>query len=236
MSAKSGCVSSCEDNEMCGRYDLNETGQRIRQHFKVVNPFDFAPRYNVAPSNPMPIVRASREGEREIITSTWGLVPWFSKESKTRYSTINARAETVERSAAYKEPFRRKRCLVPATGYYEWQKLPGGGKQPYRITSDSLVGFAGIYDRWGQGDESFYSYSIIVTDAADGLGHIHERMPVIVSDDDYDAWLSIDAGVDELKGMLRPYAAEKLCVYPVSTRVNKPANDDAALIEPINQG
>lgn len=217
---------------MCGRYELTADGDRIRKQYEVVNPFAFSPRYNVAPTNVMPIIR-SKGSEREVVSAKWGLVPWFSKEPKTKYSTINARAETVERSPAYKDPFKRRRCLVPATGYYEWQERPGGPKQPYRITSDSLVGFAGIYDHWGHGDDAFYSYSIIVTNAADGLGHIHERMPVIIGEEDYEAWLSIDAGLDELKGMLRPYSAENLRVYPVSTRLNKPQNDDPSLIEPL---
>lgn len=220
---------------MCGRYDLNEHGSRIRSYFKVVNPLSFTPRYNVSPTDMMPIIRSNKEREREILLAKWGLVPWFSKEPKVAYSTINARAETVEKSPAYRDSFKRKRCLVPATGYYEWQKLEGGGKQPYRITraAEGLVGFAGVWDRWGKGAEAFDSFSIIVTNASDDLGHIHDRMPVIIREQDYDAWLVSDAGVDELKGMLRPYSDETLRVYPVSTRVNTPKNDDPALIEPV---
>lgn len=220
---------------MCGRYDLNETGQRIRVFFKAVNPFEFGPRYNCAPSDLLPIVRVSREGERKAALAKWGLVPWFSDAPKTTYSTINARAETVDRSPAYREPFRRRRCLVPATGYYEWQKLSGGGKQPYRITRENggLVGFAGIWDRWGKGDAAFESFSIIVTNAPDNLGRIHERMPVIICEQDYDTWLSAGPGMDELKGLLRPYSAETLRVYAVSARVNSTKNDDPTLIEPV---
>ena len=220
---------------MCGRYALYSSPEAITRRFGLARaPEALPPRYNIAPSQQAPVVRERPGGGRELALMRWGLVPSWSKEPKTSYSTINAMAETVHVKPAWRAAFRRRRCLVPASGWYEWEETPRG-KRPwfFRPREGELLALAGIWERWGEGEEAFDSYSVIVTDANALAKRIHRRMPVVIAPEDYGFWL--DPGVTEpqaLRPLLVPCPPDWLEAYPVSTRVNSPRNDDPALVEP----
>jgi putative SOS response-associated peptidase YedK len=224
---------------MCGRYAITSPLEALIKAFAVkgARP-NLQPRYNAAPSQDLPVVRAGREG-REITLMHWGLVPSWSKGPDSRYSMINARAETVASKPAYRGPFRRRRCLIPANGFYEWKKT-ADGKQPYFIAlaTGEAFAFAGLWDHWtgAQGDE-ITSFAIIVTAANDCVRPIHDRMPVILGPDDHEAWLGERGAPSRTKLaiMLRPYPAELMRAYPVSRDVNSPANDSPELLEQVGE-
>jgi putative SOS response-associated peptidase YedK len=217
---------------MCGRYALYGPRSRHRaEHQYFEGLADFLPSWNVAPSQVMPIARVV-DGAVRITPAKWGLVPCWSTDWKIGYKMINARAETVATSKAYGPPYRRKqRCLVPADGFYEWQKRPGG-KQPMYITSagDELLAFAGLVEFWKQpSGEMLTTYTIITGEPNELVRPIHNRMPVILDSADYDRWLNDP----DPRDLLQPYPAELLRAYPISTRVNTPANNDERIIEPM---
>jgi len=214
---------------MCGRFYLDADDVTLKAHFEAQGDIQFTPRFNIAPSQHVPVIRHSEPG-REIILMRWGLIPHWSKESKLKYSTINARAETVEQKPVYRTPFKRSRCLVPASGFYEWKKVDGG-KQPYLISSKSgLMAFAGLWDHWEGEGEVIDSFSIIVTDANRKIIPIHDRMPVILHKKDYSNWLDPQAEADDLKSLLVPLGDDDMALRPVSKYVNSPRNDDPQCI------
>lgn len=215
---------------MCGRYRLSST-ERFLERFEVENEIELAPRYNIAPCQPIPVVRQNRERPvRSASMMRWGLIPYWSKDDKGAYKMINARAESVAERPAFRELIQRHRCLVPADGFYEWAHQ-GTTKQPYHfgMIDGSLFAFAGIWDRWkSPSGELVESCSILTTTPNSLLADIHDRMPVILKDDDYDLWL--DPGYQRGEGileMLRPFDASAMKRYPVSTRVNSVNNEDA---------
>jgi putative SOS response-associated peptidase YedK len=197
------------------------------------------PRYNVAPTQDAPVVRLRADGERAIAMLRWGLVPAWSEGPDSGYRMINARAETVATKPAFRGAFRRRRCLVPADGFYEWRK-EGARKQPYRIRlrGGGPFAFAGLWERWSpeRGDaEVIESFTIVVTDANALLEPIHERMPVILAQSDYGAWLDVQGTEPEAaQALLRPYPPDQMEAYPVSLRVNSPRNDDPECIAPLH--
>ena len=220
---------------MCGRYNLITDAGALVDFFEIERALfdtsELQPRYNVAPSQNVPIVRDTGNG-RELVLARWGLVPHWSKEAKPKYSTINARAETVAEKPTYREAFRRKRCLIPATGFYEW-KREGDQKTPHhiRLPEGGLFAFAGLWDHWDKEGAGFDSCSIIVTGANDIMQPIHDRMPVILNPAQYNTWLAADHfNRAQLESLLVPYTGE-LKVYPVSRLVNSPKNDDPRCIE-----
>jgi putative SOS response-associated peptidase YedK len=179
------------------------------------------------------IVRDTADG-RELVPARWGLVPHWSKEEKPKYSTINARAETLAEKPTYRDSFKRRRCLFPASGFYEWKHV-NDQKMPYliRMPKGELMAFAGLWDRWDKDGKRFDSCSIIVTSANTIMQAIHDRMPVILNPENYTDWLKSD-NQDEtfLKSMLVPYAG-RLDIYPVSHHVNNPKNDDPSCTEKV---
>ena len=167
----------------------------------------------------------------------WGLVPHWAKDSKIGYKMINARAESVAEKPSFREPFKKQRCLVPATGFYEWVVEP---KDPKRKTpifihlkKQELYAFAGLYSIWGEGDKLKKTYTIITTEANDYLRKYHDRMPVILSRDEEEKWLDPNADTSELLKLLDPYPADQMEAYEVSTMVNKPVNDSPENIKPV---
>jgi len=217
---------------MCGRYSLTKPIEAMRQLFLFRGPLlNLAARYNIAPSQDAPVVRLDSGGDRQLAMLRWGLIPSWSKDPKASYSTINARAETVATKPAYRSAFKSRRCLVPADGFYEWQKV-GSQKQPYRITmkDDGLFAFAGLWERWER-DGVIESFTIIVTEANELMKPIHDRMPVILDPTDYVAWLDMKTPAADAQALLRPFPPEVMRAYPISTRVNSPRNDDASVIE-----
>jgi putative SOS response-associated peptidase YedK len=220
---------------MCGRFSLTTEVQVLVDLFEVervlFDAADVGPRYNMAPSQMAPVVRTGASG-RELALARWGLVPRWSTEPKSKYSTINARAETVAQKPTYRDSFRHRRCLVPATGFYEWRQ-EGDVKVPYyvRIAGRDVFALAGVWDHWERDGQGFDSFSIIVTRANPTLQRIHDRMPVILNEAQYNTWLSSEHfNRPQLESLLLPFDGE-LEVYRVSRKVNNPRNDDPSLIE-----
>ena len=222
---------------MCGRFTLQSPEPLVRERLGLEPAGSQAaglrPRFNIAPSQDIALVRATGAG-RELVMARWGLVPHWSKTPQTGYSTINARIESVAEKPAYRGPFRRRRCLIPADGYYEWRR-EHGQKQPHyiRLQDGGVFAFAGLWDRWEGDGESLESCSIIVMPSSGQLRTVHERMPVIVDPARYAGWLD-HAITDkaEILSLLDSERSAELVSYPVSTRVNSPAHDDSRCVQP----
>jgi putative SOS response-associated peptidase YedK len=220
---------------MCGRFTLHSPESRIREAFDLENtePLGLHPRYNIAPSQDIPIIRDT-DASREMVLAQWGLVPHWSKESKTKYSTINARIESVAEKPAYRTPFRQQRCLIPADGFYEW-KMVNGKKIPHhiRMRDGDVFAFAGLWDRWEGEGESLESCSIIVMPSNEVMKPLHERMPVIIAPAHYDLWLDARVtGKAEIMWHLHSTPSSQLMFYPISPWVNSPRHDDERCIQP----
>ena len=220
---------------MCGRFSLHTPESRIREAFNLehTEPLGLNPRFNIAPSQDIPIVRDTDTGP-EMTLARWGLVPSWSKESKSKYSTINARIESVAEKPTYRTPFKRRRCLIPADGFYEW-KVVNGNKVPHhiRMKDGKVFAFAGLWDHWEGEDCSIESCTIIVMPSNEVMRPIHERMPAIIAPAHYDWWLdSRVTDKQEIMQYLTSAPSSQLTAYPVSTWVNSPRNDDERCIQP----
>ena len=227
---------------MCGRFTLIDPEQALTVQFNMPAIPGLKPRYNIAPSQPVLAVRpAPKGGDREAVLLTWGLVPFWAKDPAIGARLINARAETVAEKPAFRAAFRRRRCLVLADGFYEWQRPVGGqeGRQPYyvRLREGRPFAFAGLWEHWEGADGSVIeSCTLLTTAANDLLRAVHNRMPVILSPPNYDLWLDTTAQAgDRLKSLLHPYPPEEMEAYAVSRWVNNPRNDDPRCIEPLAQ-
>ena len=226
---------------MCGRFvqhaDPEIYASRYDAEVLQALPARTGQGYNVAPTQRVLAVRTADGRERELAPLRWGLVPHWSKGPDERYSMINARAETVHSKPAYRDAFRRRRCLIPAEGFYEW-RAARGGKQPYLMRRDDGEPFvmAGLWETWSPDDgaQPLESCTIIVTDANDLIAPVHDRMPVILGDADLDAWLDpANQDSDALQALLRPAPTGGWRLHPVSKVVNSPRNDSPDLIEPV---
>ena len=219
---------------MCGRFIQAASGEVLTQQLGLMLPADYAPRYNVAPNQTVLAIRATENG-RQPAWLRWGLIPAWAREPRLKYSTINARAETVAEKPAYRQAFRQRRCLIPADGFYEWRKV-ADRKQPYCIgmADGAPFAFAGLWEHWARDDEAVDSCTILVTQANERISEIHDRMPVILDPADYDAWLD-PTGREAARGLplLRSYPGERMRLWPVGSAVNRPANQGPALMEPV---
>ncbi|MET0066331.1 MAG: SOS response-associated peptidase [Candidatus Thiodiazotropha sp.] len=220
---------------MCGRFYLDAKTDELLALFGLISGPRLSPHYNIAPSQNILAVNDTQDGRRAS-QFRWGLVPFWAKQDKPGFHTINARIETVDRKPAFRTPFRSRRCLIPASGYFEWQPAPTG-KQPYciRLQAEPIMAFAGLYDRWTspQGD-AIDSCTIIVADACRELRSIHERMPAVLSPADFDAWLDPDNhDTGRLKKLLERRRDSDFQAYKVSTHVNSPRHDDPGCIQPL---
>ena len=236
---------------MCGRYSLTTPSEAMRRLFGFANPLpNLPPRYNIAPTQSVPIVRLARRkegggvGERELVQVRWGLIPFWAKDVSIGAKTINARAESLAEKPAFREAFKSRRCLVPADGFYEWKASPGG-KRPYRIGLKGgkgenlpLFAFAGLWERWEKASDGvpIESCTIVTTDANELLRPIHERMPVILDPADYAKWLDPVTPRGMAEALLKPYPAEAMVFYANSTRVNSVRYDDLECIAPERGG
>ncbi|MGF1546734.1 MAG: SOS response-associated peptidase [Thiotrichales bacterium] len=222
---------------MCGRYNIATSSDALIVFFEIerllVAPEQLQPRFNVAPSQQVPVIRLGAAG-RELTLMRWGLLPAWAKEDKTEFNLINARAETVAERPAFRTAFKSRRCLIPATGFYEWQVLPGG-KQPHNIRrpDGGLFAFAGLWDRWHRDDRTIESCTIIVGSANPRVAPIHARMPVILAPAEFPQWLERTTTSTTLQSLLQPASEAFLETYPVSTRVNNVRNDDSALLDAL---
>jgi len=221
---------------MCGRFALTSDPRKLARKFGAELPADLSPRYNVAPSQNIPILRQEGEGRRFAL-ARWGLVPaWAKDRNFGGYSTINARAETVASKPAFRNAFRQRRALIPADGYYEWQAQAHAKlKQPWFIgrKDGEPMAFAGLWEHWTSPEgETLDSCCIIVTDANELTRPIHDRMPVILDQKHWEIWLDpANHDTSVLQALLQPYAAEAMTTWPVSTRVNNPRHDASDCLE-----
>ena len=218
---------------MCGRYTVRGI-LPVAELFGVALPPEFQSRYNVAPSQDVPVIRAAESTGRRADLMRWGLIPSWTK-GKPKLQPINAKSETAATSAMFRQAMERRRCLVPADGFYEWKgaKPP---KQPHliRMKGNRPFGFAGLWERWrpDETSEPVETFTILTTTPNELVAQIHNRMPVIVGPADFDRWLDPKASAADVAGLLKSYPAGEMEAFPVSTRVNSPKNDDAACIEP----
>jgi putative SOS response-associated peptidase YedK len=221
---------------MCGRYVITSSPAAIRALFGYPEQPNFPPRYNVAPTQPIPIVRVN-DGKRQFVLMRWGLIPAWVKDPKPFSLLINARADTVIDKPAFRTAMRRRRCLIPADGFYEWRDI-GGHKQPYfvRPKKPGPLGFAGLWETWtGPNGEELDTAAIVTTNANRTLSAIHDRMPVILPPEAFDLWLDC-ARVDAktASALLVPTRDGLMEAYEISPAVNRVANDAEALIAPLN--
>jgi putative SOS response-associated peptidase YedK len=220
---------------MCGRYVITSSPEAFRTLFRYPEQPNFPPRYNVAPTQPIPVVRL-HEGARQFALMRWGLLPSWVKDPKTFTLLINARGESVTQKPAFRAAMKRRRCLIPADGFYEWKSV-AGRKQPYfvRARSGAPLAFAGLWETWtGPEGEELDTAAILTTNANRTLAGIHGRMPVILSPEAFDLWLSCaDVDATTASALIGPAPDDLLEAYEVSTAVNRTANDNPKLLEPL---
>jgi putative SOS response-associated peptidase YedK len=216
---------------MCGRYRLSRRKAIIADHFDATGDDDWEPRYNIAPTQPVPIIRQHhKEPRRELSLVRWGLIPSWSKDSSSAARMINARSESAATLPAFRDALKLRRCIVPADGFYEWQKI-GKAKQPFcfEVGDGELFGFAGLWERWKDPAGTWVKSCTILTTTPNAVtASIHDRMPVVLNPDAYDLWL--DPGFTDVAAvseLLKPFDASAMRFYPVSARVSNVANDDA---------
>jgi putative SOS response-associated peptidase YedK len=223
---------------MCGRYRLSRRKQIIEEHFDSVSgEEDWIPRYNVAPTQSIPVIRQNpKEPVRELSLMRWGLIPSWAKDSSGAARMINARSETASTKPAFRDALKSRRCLIPADGFYEW-KRDGKTKQPYcfEVGEDELFAFAGLWDRWKESSGNWVKTCSILTTTPNAVtAPVHDRMPVILDRDGYDLWL--DPGMQNLAAasdLLKPYDARLMRCFPIGTRINHVANDDEECSRPV---
>ena len=225
---------------MCGRFTNSATPEQVKTEFKVgaKNPNVFEPRYNIAPSQMIDVVY-ELETERILSQLKWGLVPDWAKDESIGNRMINARAETITEKPSFREAFKSRRCIIPASGFYEWQKKETGAKKPFYfyLKDKDVFGFAGLWESWVDKTtgELLETCTIITTEANEVLKPVHERMPVILKSENYNEWL--DAKIkdtDKIQKLLKPYPAKEMISHEVSRSVNIPDTNLPELILPIN--
>jgi putative SOS response-associated peptidase YedK len=223
---------------MCGRFTLTDPNADLAVQFDLPSIPSLQPRYNIAPTQPVAAVRIAAEGTvREMVLLHWGLIPFWAKDPEIGARMINARAETVADRPAFRHAFRRRRCLVVADGFYEWQKQ-NGTKQPFyiRLRDAQPFAFAGLWERWEGADTGVIeSCTLLTTQPNELMLPLHNRMPVILQPKDYDLWLDPEMQkVESLQPLLQPYPSQEMAAYAVSRWVNSPDNDDPRCILPLS--
>lgn len=218
---------------MCGRFVLTADSETIQLAFHLtMMPDSHIPRFNIAPSQPIAVI--TNEQPQALTFHRWGLIPSWAKDPAIGHKMINARSETVDEKPSFRAAFKRRRCLIPANGFFEWQKQDGGKIPMYiHMQDDAVFAFAGLWEVWHspEGDE-VRSATILTTEPNPLMAEIHNRMPVILPPSAYEVWLG-DAKESDLKGLLIPYPAQDMTAYRVSTFVNRPTNDTPETIEPV---
>ncbi|MFC1632602.1 SOS response-associated peptidase [Patescibacteria group bacterium] len=220
---------------MCGRIVLTESPEEFTKRYQLAREINFEKNYNITPGQKHPIVHRDNNDKNVADSMLWGLVPHWSKEPKTQYSTINARFETIESSPAFRQPYRSKRCLVPVTGFYEWQQR-NGAKTPYYFHDklDRLMSIAGLYDIWeNEQGHKLESFTLVTTGANIIMKPVHDRMPAILDKADEELWLDLETPDDVIKKILSPHKTKNLETHAISDAVNNPRNNSADLIKPI---
>ena len=222
---------------MCGRYTQKLTWAQIHALYRLPEQaarLNLEPRYNGCPTQDFAACRLDRNATRTVASLRWGLVPAWAKDRKRAARLINARAETVHEKPTFRAAFTKRRCLVPADGWFEWHN-DGDGKQPYYISAanSAPVSFAGLWERWEGTGEALETFSILTTAAAPTLADLHPRQPSIIEPDDYEEWLAPETDTQRLLALARRPSEGPFEHWPVSQRVNNVRNDDAALLRPL---
>lgn len=222
---------------MCGRFTLALPPELIAEVIGGIEQTHIQPRYNIAPTQQVAVIRQDPSGRRHLAYLRWGLIPPWAKDASVGNHMINARAETVHEKPSFRHAFRSRRCLIPASGFYEW-KAEGKNKQPLYIHMNDrgLMIFAGLWESWRSPDNEIVESCTILTTSSNSLIQpLHDRMPVILHRSDWDTWLSPAATRDQLAPFFQPFPTDLLAMYPVGTGVNSPRNDSPELIEPLQQ-
>ncbi len=223
---------------MCGRFSLAVVSESLCALFKLAREIELPPRYNIAPSQEVGAVRAAADGTSELVLLRWGLIPHWAKDPSIGARTINARAETLAEKHSFRTAFRKRRCLIPADGFYEWSQREGK-KQPYfvRMREGEPFAMAGLWERWQEpGGHDVESCAIVTCGANELLRPVHHRMPVILPADDFDRWLDpAENDSRTLQPLLRLFPGRAMKIHPVSIHVNNPRNDDPRCVEPMDQ-
>lgn len=221
---------------MCGRFALYAPASRLRESFEVSgDDLAYAPRYNIAPLQLAPVIRQRPSGERVAHLLRWGLVPSWARDESMATKLINARAETLAERPSFRSAYRSRRCVIPANGFYEWQRI-GSHKQPYFIlpADSEIFALGGLWERWMQPDgEALDTFTVITTDANEAMAPIHDRMPLILAPSDLGAWLDKRTGPDVLRKLLAPCPAGGLTMYAVGLAVGNVRNEGPGLIAPL---
>jgi putative SOS response-associated peptidase YedK len=218
---------------MCGRYVIHGSQSRYQEYFATESWPDFSDRYNIAPSAKVPVIRQAPDGRRVVDLLRWGLIPNWSKDETIGAKLNNARGETVAEKPSFRSAYKKRRYIVPASGYYEWQEVPGERKQPWYIhlKSDEPMAMGGLWESWTNPEgEIIRTFCIITTGPNEVMAPIHDRMPVILKREDWPAWLSPDGDQKRVAGMIGPAPAELMEAWPVSRRVSNAREEDASLI------
>ncbi|MCK6577184.1 MAG: SOS response-associated peptidase [Anaerolineae bacterium] len=220
---------------MCGRYVLAVDPEMLQTAFNLSSAPDFPPRFNIAPTQQNPVI--SNESPASAALMRWGLIPSWAKDAKIGASLINARSESAAEKPSFRNALKRRRCLIPASGFYEWQQRDGGKAPMYIHLADAPVfAMAGLWEVWKDpaSAEIIRTYSILTTEANPFMQSIHHRMPVILRPEDYAAWLATEeVSSDAVRHLMRPFDGGALAAHGVSKAVNRPANDSPDLIEPV---
>jgi putative SOS response-associated peptidase YedK len=223
---------------MCGRFRLSRRGKEVAEEFAIEEEVEWSPRYNIAPSDQIPtVLQDTSKPVRHAALMRWGMIPFWAKDPAIGFKTINGMSETAASKPAFREAMRTRRCLIPADAFYEWAKLSSKQKQPYSfgMADDSMFAFAGLWDRWKDAaGKQILSCTILTTKPNVLVAAAHDRMPAILRPDDFDLWL--DPGITDparIADLLKPYDAQLMKKYPVSTRVNSVKNDDPQCAQEI---
>jgi putative SOS response-associated peptidase YedK len=220
---------------MCGRFYLDAPQEILESYFNLQAAPALSPRYNIAPSQDVAAVILADQ-KRVLKMLHWGLIPFWAKDEKIGHHTINARLESVEAKPSFRAAFKSRRCLIPASGFYEWKALKGG-KQPYciRPKAETIFVFAGLYEHWqSESGKQINSCSILVTEAKEPIRQVHDRMPVILSPESYTDWLDPETQDPQLlKSLLTNQVMPEAEIYPVSKRINNPRNEDVDCLKRV---
>jgi putative SOS response-associated peptidase YedK len=220
---------------MCGRYRLTAKERYLRDHFGIDEEFSWTPRWNIAPTQKVPVIRHSTTNGRSFNLVRWGLIPSWATDASIATRTINAMSETASRKPAFRDALHSRRCLIPVDGFYEWQSIGSKQKQPFSIgmLDGSVFAFAGLWDCWRDSTGQPVETCTILTTTPNALvADLHNRMPVILRSESYQLWLDPNVRNPSLVApLLHPFAANQMKKYPVSTRVNRPENDDPECAE-----
>jgi len=221
---------------MCGRFALGIPPYSIIEFFNIEDLIEYEPRFNIAPTQSVPAIVQDKESHKRVLKMFhWGLIPYWAKDMKIGSRLINARSETVTTKPSFREAFKHRRCLIPTTGFYDWEKQ-SKRKQPYHIKmkDNEPFAFAGLWESWEGGKSVIESCTILTTEANKAIQSIHDRMPVILKPEDYDMWIDSDnTDSESLEQLLKPFLSDISEVYPISNYVNKPQHDNPQCIQPL---